>query len=161
MLCLNNPEFINTCEAYSRMGYWMSDWLIIPYIGIQLLPDSPISKKICFIDYSYVVFKDIFEIAAGDRWKQIFINEDNRADNLTVDEHIMIGCWQHQVGTEWRIQCKSFDLFVPDGYQQKERQEFVPYEVATYKRNMEEAKLDAFYNVENIRRLFSEMQQSK
>lgn len=153
---LNNSDFVNTSEAYSQTGFMVSNWLIIPYVNINLLPLSPLSDKACYIDYSYFVFKGLVEIVDDRGWQQVFLNERKEDARVKVDEDILVGSWKGRIGVQLNIKCVSAELYLGANYHIHNSRQFTPYDTPNFKQNMLSEHVEAFFKLENILRRFKD-----
>jgi len=151
---VDRPDSINTSEAYSKLGFMISDCLVIPYVNIQLLPSNPLSEKACFVNYSYFVFKGLVEITDDRGWKQVFTEGKKWASKLEIDEDILVGSWQDRVGVQLNIKCVSAKLYLGIDYAIDSSRRFIPFDTPNFKQNLSKDKVDSFFEYENILQRF-------
>ena len=141
-----NPQFINTSEAYSGEILCGNNKLVIPYIGVTLMPDNPINKHQCNVEFSYCIFSNIYKLEAGVDNLAINVVLNSKIKN-NITEYVMISSLKQNIGAELKITCREFYFYFPEN-SSIDFKRFIPFDTPNFKSNMNDNFVKAFF--ENI-----------
>lgn len=142
----NAPDFVNTSESYSVICFSGQNSIVIPYVNNNLMPENPINKQNCFIDYSYCIFKNVHLIELGSDSDEICIYIANtQVKTKSCTEYVTVGGYGHSKGGELRIQCE-FYLFGFPSTSKMNINPFIPLATPNFPPNMNDKIVNDFFN---------------
>ena len=141
----DNPDFVDTSEAYASSILIAKEAIIVPYIGLSLMSGNPIAKENSFVDFSYFVFTSVASIKIDSsigKFEMTFNNVIGEfpVEYIAVDGRGVSGNWAHL-----DIASKSSYLVIPDTSVIRSAP-FKPVDTPNNKANMDADAITVFLN---------------
>jgi len=147
-----NTDFIDTSESYSdKLLLGSKNSIVIPYIGLDLLPSNPVAKNRIIVDYSYFVFISISSIVFKStnlnlHFKHTLLNQPQH-----IVEDIMVGGYKNDNAVEVEIKCEKSILYLPPNFKLGSYPcPFMPIDTPNFTRNMDIDEVEAFFDFSSL-----------
>lgn len=141
----DNPDFVNTSEAYSKHIFVGDEIIVVPYVNLGLMPRNPINAKQSVVDFSYYVIKGVRSMSFSGSKGKLLLHSDGSTEAALITEYIMCG------REEVTIRCKERWFYLPATSAIRDPfVPFVPRDTPNFKRNMDPGKVEAFFLFDNL-----------
>ncbi|UQB68321.1 hypothetical protein [Epilithonimonas zeae] len=152
---------VNTSESYNKNIFIFKNNLIIPYINLEIFDIQfvhPKIKRYDKLDFSFLIFKDVLEIA----WNYL-VNDEEKQGQIIFDKLSLINeylteyieatnIFTEYYGYNFEIKFKEQYLFFSEEIKVRNGglNFWVPIADSSLRKNMDDEKVQSFFNKECI-----------